>query len=179
MIKFLGFIVFIFEVGVALAVNREFGHPLFRTFNAHDYGEVGQIFSVAEDAQGRMLFGGESAVVAFDNNRWETIPAPGVGYIRSLAVDSHGLVWFSSSTQIGYLSKIDGEYRAATVHNESFGSDCRVIVERDQVYFSTEKGLLIWNNGHPSLQPWPINSLNRSRTLSHGKIWIGDRNGSL
>jgi signal transduction histidine kinase/ActR/RegA family two-component response regulator len=179
MIKFLGFIVFIFEVGVALAVNREFGHPLFRTFNAHDYGEVGQIFSVAEDAQGRMLFGGESAVVAFDNNRWETIPVPGVGYIRSLAVDSHGVVWFSSSTQIGYLSKIDGEYRAVTVHNGSFGSDCRVIVDSDQVYFSTEKGLLIWKNGHPSLQPWSIDSVNRSLALSHGKICIGDRNGSV
>jgi ligand-binding sensor domain-containing protein len=179
MIKFLSFIVFIFEVGAALAVDREFGHPLFRTFNAHDYSEVGQVCSVTEDPQGRMLFGGKNAVVAFENNRWETIPAPGVGYIRSLAVDSHGVIWFSSSTQIGYLSKIDGEYRATSVHNGSIGSDCWVIVERDQVYFSTEKGLLIWNNGHPFQQPWSINSVNRSLTLSHGKIWIGDRNGSL
>jgi signal transduction histidine kinase/CheY-like chemotaxis protein len=179
MTKFFGILVLICCAGVALGMDCELGHPLFRTFNAHDYGEVGQIFSVTEDPQGRMLFGGKNAVVAFDNNRWETIPAPGVGYIRSLAVDSHGVVWFSSSTQIGYLSRIDGEYRAATVHNGSFGSDCRVIVDNDQVYSSTEKGLLIWNNGRPSQLPWSINSLNRSLALAHGKIWIGDRNGSI
>ena len=179
MIKLIAFAFFLFSLCTASAASREFGHLLFRTFNAHDYGEVGQIFSVTEDPQGRMLFGGKNAVVAFDNNRWETIPAPGVGYIRSLAVDSHGVVWFGSSTQLGYLSKIDGEYRAATVYNGSFGSDCRVILDGDQVYFSTETGLLVWKNGHPSQQPWPINSLNRSLALSHGKIWIGDANGSI
>lgn len=121
MIKLIAFAFFLFSFCTALAASQEFGHPLFRTFNAHDYGEVGQIFSVIEDPQGRMLFGGKNAVVAFDNNQWETIPAPGVGYIRSLAVDSHGVVWFSSSTQLGYLSKIDGEYRTVTVYKGGHG----------------------------------------------------------
>jgi hypothetical protein len=147
MISLIAFAIFVCSACTVLAGDREFGHPLFRTFNAHDYGQVGQVSSVTQDPQGRMLFGGKNAVVAFENYRWETIPAPGVGYIRSLAVDSHGVIWFSSSTQIGYLSKIEGEYRATTVRNGSFGLDCRVIVERDQLYFSTEKGLLIWNNG--------------------------------
>ncbi|MBV8213570.1 MAG: response regulator [Verrucomicrobia bacterium] len=179
MIRFFGFFFFVCGTFTVLAADREFGHPLFRSFNAHDYGEVGQIFSVTEDPQGRMLFGAKNAVVAFDNNRWETIPVPGVGYIRSLAVDRRGVVWFISSSQLGYLSKIDGEYRAATVRNGSFGSNCRVIVDSDQVYFGTEKGLLIWNNGHLSQQDWSINSVNRSLALSHGKIWIGDSNGSI
>ncbi len=179
MIKLLEFVFFICSVCTALAADPEFGHPFFRTFTAHDYGEVNQIFSVAEDPQGRMLFGGKNAVVVFDNNRWETIPAPGTGYIRSLDVDSRGLVWFSSSTLIGYLSRVDGEYRAVKVYNGSFGSDCRVVVDGGQVYFSTETGLLIWNNGHISQQPWSIDSMNRTLALSHGKIWIGDRNGAI
>jgi signal transduction histidine kinase/CheY-like chemotaxis protein len=179
MLRLLAFVFFISTPCVASAANREFGHPLFRTFNAHDYGQAGQIFSVTEDLQGRMLFGGKNAVVAFDDNQWETIPAPGVGYIRSLAVDSHGVVWFSSSAQLGYLSKIDGEYRAATVYNGSFGSDCRVIVDGDQVYFGAKAGLLIWNGGRPTQQAWPINSVNRSLALSHGKIRIGDGNGFI
>ena len=57
-----------------------------------------------EDARRRMLFGREDAVLAFDNNRWETIRAPGTGFIRWLAVDDRGVVWFRSNTQIGYLS---------------------------------------------------------------------------
>lgn len=57
------------------------------------------------------------AVVSFDNNLWETIPVPGEGSIRSLAVDGRGVVWFISSTHIGYLSRVAGEYRAVKVYN--------------------------------------------------------------
>src|SRR5258708_6540277 len=48
----------------------------------------------------------------------ETIPMPGTGYIRSFAADSRGVVWFSSSTQIGYLSRVDGEYRVVKVYED-------------------------------------------------------------
>ena len=50
-----------------LAIDREFWHPLFRNFTAHEYGEVGQILAVTEDVQGRMLVGCRNAVVAFDS----------------------------------------------------------------------------------------------------------------
>jgi len=180
MIKLVGFAFFLCSACPALAIDREFGHPLFRTFTARDYGEVGQIFAVTEDARGRMLFGCGNAIVAFDNNHWETIPAPGTGFIRSLAVDSHGVVWFSSSNQIGYLSRVDGEYRAVKIYNGSFGSESRIVVDGGQVYFSTKTGLLIWNNGHMSQQPWSIASVAPlSIAPSHGKIWIGDQNGSI
>jgi signal transduction histidine kinase/ActR/RegA family two-component response regulator len=180
MIKLVGFAFFICSVCTALATDREFGHPLFRTFTAHDYGEVGQIFAVTEDPQGRMLFGCGNAILAFDNNHWETIPAPGTGFIRSLAVDSHGVVWFGSSTQKGYLSRVDGEYRAVKVYNGSFGLGSRIVVDGSQVYFSTETGLLIWNNGQISQLPWSIDSVYPfSLALSHGKIWIGDQNSSI
>jgi hypothetical protein len=47
---------FICSVCTALALDREFGYPLFRTFTAYDYGEVGQIFAVTEEPYGRVLF---------------------------------------------------------------------------------------------------------------------------
>jgi hypothetical protein len=70
---------FICSVCTALALDREFGYPLFRTFTAYDYGEVGQIFAVTEEPYGRMLFRCQDAILVFDNNRWQTIPAPGMG----------------------------------------------------------------------------------------------------
>src|SRR5215469_4574661 len=175
MIKFLGFIVFIFEVGVALAADREFGHPLFRTFTAHDYGEVGQIAAVTEDPQGRMLFGSQNTILAFDNNHWETIPVPGIGYIRCLTVDGSGVVWFGSSGQIGYLSRGGGEYHPVKVYNGPFGPLHQMVAYGDQVYFSTDAGLLIWNQGHISKLPWSIASVAPfSLALLHGKICVGD-----
>src|ERR1700752_3019595 len=110
MIECFVFLVLVLTANLVDASGPEFGHPLFRTFTAHDYGDAYEIYAVAQDEQGRMLFGCQDAILVFDSNRWETMPAPGTGYIRWLAADSQGLVWFGSSTQIGYLARIDGKY---------------------------------------------------------------------
>ncbi|MBV8815633.1 MAG: response regulator [Verrucomicrobia bacterium] len=180
MIEFFGFLVLILSATVVDASDREFGHPLFRTFTAHDYGDAYEIYAVTEDQEGRMLFGCQDAILAFDNNRWETIPAPETGYIRWLAVDSQGLVWFGSSTQIGYLTRIDGKYVLVKVYRGSFGPESRGIVIGGHLVLARETGLVSWKNGHISQQPWPTDLMNPfSLGLCHGKIWIGDGKGSV
>jgi signal transduction histidine kinase/CheY-like chemotaxis protein/ligand-binding sensor domain-containing protein len=180
MIKFFLFFALICNAGVALGRDQEFGYPLFRTFTAHDYGEVGQIFSITEDLQGRMLFGAANAILAFDNSRWQKIPAPGTGFIRSLAVDSRGVVWFSSSTQIGYLSRVDGEYQVVKVSEGWFGGDCQILVNGSKIYIISEGGLFVWNNGKISKQPCPVDLRNPfCAGVVHGKIWVADRNGFI
>ena len=64
MVKFFGLFFFLCSAGVVLGADQESGRPIFRAFTAHDYNEVGQIFAVTEDAQGRMLFGCQNAVLA-------------------------------------------------------------------------------------------------------------------
>ncbi|HTD17169.1 MAG TPA: ATP-binding protein [Chthoniobacterales bacterium] len=180
MIKFLGVVVFVCSAGVLLGADREFGHPPFRTFTAHDYGEVGQIFAITEDAEGRMLFGCEDRILVFDNDRWETIATPGSGFVRSFAVDWRGVVWFSGSTEIGYLSRVDGEYRAVKVYEGPLGVNSGILLDGDHLYFTSDTGLLTWNNGHISKHPWPNNSMNPfSSAICHGKIWSGDQYGSI
>jgi signal transduction histidine kinase len=180
MTGFFGFLFLICSAGIVLGTDREFGHPIFRTFTAHDYGEVGQIFTITEDPQGPMLFGCEDAIMVFDNNRWETIPTPGTGFIRSFAADSHGVVWFTSSTQIGYLAKVDGKYRVVKVYDGSLGIDSRVIVDGGRLYFASEARLLDWDDGHISQHPWPTDSMTPvSAAVSHGKIWVADQTGSI
>ena len=181
MSKLFGLLLFISSAGVVLGIDREFGRPIFRTFSAHDYGaEVGQIFAIMEDPQGRMLFGCEDAILVFDGNHWETIPTRGTGFIRSFAADSRGVVWFSSGTQIGYLSRVDGEYRVVKVYEDSLGVNSRILVNGDHLYITGDTGFLTWNNGHISKQPWPNDTMNKfSAAVVHGKIWAGDRNGSI
>src|SRR6202023_794248 len=181
MSKLFGLLLFISSAGVVLGIDREFGRPIFRTFSAHDYGaEVGQIFAIMEDPQGRMLFGCEDAILVFDGNHWETIPTRGTGFIRSFAADSRGVVWFSSATQIGYLSRVDGEYRVVKVYEDSLGVNSRILVNGDHLYITGDTGFLTWNNGHISKQPWPNDTMNKfSAAVVHGKIWAGDRNGSI
>ncbi|HXM05281.1 MAG TPA: histidine kinase dimerization/phospho-acceptor domain-containing protein, partial [Chthoniobacterales bacterium] len=165
---------------VALGGNQELGHPLFRTFTARDYGELGQIFAVIQDQQGRMLFGAANALLAFDNSRWLKIPAPGTGFIRSLAVDNRGLVWFSSSTQIGYLSRVDSEYHVVKVAEGWFGANSQILVNGSQIYIIGEGGLFLWSNGEISKQPCPVDLRNPfGAGVIHGKIWVADRNGSI
>jgi hypothetical protein len=57
MIKLLGLVVFVCCAGVVLGADREFGHPPFRTFTAHDYGEVGQIFAIGAGRVWRLVQG--------------------------------------------------------------------------------------------------------------------------
>jgi hypothetical protein len=178
--KFFGFLFFICSAATALAADREFGHPIFRTFTAHDYGERGEAYAVTEDSQGSMLFGGRNEIATFDNSRWETIAAPETGAIRSLAVDARGTVWFSSSTEIGYLSEIGGVFRVLKIAEGAFGVFSKIVTKGDDVYIGTQDSLLIWDNGHLSRLSWPTGSFNAtSLTLFRGKITAGDQNGSI
>jgi signal transduction histidine kinase/CheY-like chemotaxis protein len=175
-----GLLLLICSASFALATDREFGHPVFRTFTAHDYGEVGQIFAVTQDSEGRMLFGCEDAILVFDNCRWETISAPGTGFIRSLATDRAGVVWYSSSTEIGYLSRVDGGVRLVSVYRGSIGQDSRILVTDGRLYFVSQTGLLLLKDGSASRQPWPTDwTTPFSATVYRGRIRVGDRNGSI
>jgi hypothetical protein len=174
MIKFFGLLVLICCAGTARATDREFGHPLFRTFTAHDYGDAYEIYAATEDEEGRMLFGCQDAILAFDNNHWEKIPAPETGWIKWLAADSQGLVWFGSSTQIGYLTRSDGKYLLVKVYSGSFGEESRGMVTGGHLVLATERGLLIYENGHISEQPWATDPMDPfSLGLCRGKICIG------
>jgi hypothetical protein len=180
MINLFALIIFICSACLALASERELGHPLCRTFTAHDYVEgLGQISSITEDPQGRILFGCEDAILVFDKNRWEPIATPETVYIRSFAADRDGVIWFSNSTQIGYLSRVDGGYRRVKVYEGSLG-DSRVIVNGDRLYFTSDSGLLTWDNCDMSQQPLATDAMTKfSAAAVHGKICSGDRNGSI
>jgi signal transduction histidine kinase/CheY-like chemotaxis protein len=180
MIKLIALAFFLSSICTTLAANLEFGHPLFRTFTAHDYGDAYEIYAVTQDEEGRMLFGCQDAILAFDNNRWETIPVPETGYIRWLAVDSQGLVWFGSSTQIGYLARTNGKYLLVKIYHGSFGPESRGVVTGGQLVLSTEAGLVIWRNGHISQQSWSTDLIKPSSlALCQGQVWISDQNASL
>src|SRR5260221_13123240 len=123
-----------------------------------------------------MLFGCQDPILAFDNNRVEAIPGPGTGYIRWLKVDGRGVVWFGSSTQIGYLSRVDGKYRLVKVYSGSFGPHSQAVVAGGRVYLSSETGLIILDSGHISQQPWSREVMDSSSlALRHRQLLIRDR----
>jgi signal transduction histidine kinase/CheY-like chemotaxis protein len=142
MIKLFAVIIFICGGGIVLASERELGHPPFRTLTAHDYVEgLGQISSITEDPQGRILFGCEDAILVFDNNHW---------------------------------------YRRVKVYVRSLGVNSRVIVNGGRLYFTSDSGLLTWDNGDMSQQPSATDAMTKfSATIVHGKICASDRNGSI
>jgi ligand-binding sensor domain-containing protein len=156
------------------------GHPLFRTFTARDYGSIGQTQVVIQDNQGRMFFGCRDAIAMFDNSRWETIPVPEAGFIASLAVDPKGTIWFSSSALIGYLAETDSGLRLVRVADGTFGIFSKIVARDDGIYLATQDGLLLWKDGHLSQRPWPSGSIwPLTLTLFHGKLAVGDGNGSI
>jgi signal transduction histidine kinase/CheY-like chemotaxis protein len=169
---------FLASAGQVRASNQEFGHPLFRSFTPQEFGEFGPALALTEDSQGRMFFGYRNAIAFFDNNRWQIISAPGTGDIRSLATDNRGTVWFSSSTEIGYLAKVASGFRVLRIADGAFGIFSTIVTKDKAVYVSTGDALLVWNNGHLTRLAWPSGSINpTSLALFHGRIAAGDENG--
>ena len=180
MSKFVGLVTFLCGISLVRASDNELGHPLFKTFSVRDYGQLGPTLAVTQDRQGRMLFGYRDAFAIFDNNRWETIAAPGIGAIRSLAADRLGRVWFSSERTLGYISKVGGVYHVAKIEWGNFGRFPKIIMQNDDLYVATQDRLLLWNHERFSRLAWPADSIApASLTVFHGKITVADQTGSM
>src|SRR5258708_869053 len=60
------------------------------------------------------------------------------------------------------------------------GGKYLVIVDGDRLYVTARSGFLGWENGHMAEQPWPTDAMTKfSAVVVHGKIWAGDRSGSI
>jgi PAS domain S-box-containing protein len=63
-----------------------------------------QIWAVAQERSGLMLFGNRDGVLVYDGSGWEKVPMPNMSTVRSLAVGEDGRIWVGAQTELGYLA---------------------------------------------------------------------------
>jgi len=139
----------------------EFGRPMFRYFTMRDYGAADQNWVAIQDRKGRMLFGNRDCVLEYDGYVWKKIPIAGGVFIRALTMDQTGAIWVGGVNCLGQLVLKDNSYEFKSLERlvpdscKPFGDCWGAFANGDEVYFSTNRALLLLRNGVITPIPWP------------------------
>jgi len=80
------------------------GKLIIQNFSLLDIGSSsGSFWSVAEDRNGILYFGGEHAVYVYDGTNWRKIDLANKSVVRSLAINDEGVVFVGGVNEFGYL----------------------------------------------------------------------------
>src|ERR1700749_3451831 len=103
--RFFALIFTIMVSGSMRAQNQnEIGLYNIRNYTAKEYNLVPQNFAVVQDSRGVLFFGNNSGILEYDGHDWDTIETPQEGPIKSLTIDSKGVIYVGGTGEIGFLS---------------------------------------------------------------------------
>lgn len=80
-------------------------YPPIVNYSTQQYGKERnpEILSSVQDQRGIMYFGTGNGVLEFDGQKWSFITVQTGAYVRSMAIDSTGVVYVGGAGEIGYL----------------------------------------------------------------------------
>jgi len=147
--------VFLLGAGSLLGQNSsETGLYNIRNYSAKEYGLPPQNFAIVQDSRGVLFFGNNSGILEYDGENWDTIQTPQEEPIRSLTIDSKGVIYVGGTGEIGYLAPdANGRMRYISlldsIKNKSerdFGPvwTCYATKE-NKVYFQASNRLFMWD----------------------------------
>ena len=83
----------------------ENGIPFLKNFSSRDYQAQGQNWAIIQDRNGFMYFGNtDGCVLQYDGVSWRKIPVSNGSIVRSLVIDSTGVIYVGAQNEVGYLS---------------------------------------------------------------------------
>lgn len=81
----------------------EQGIPFMHHYTYKDYNGSPQVWCAIQDQRGIMYFGDNGGVLEFDGCTWQHINTPKVSVVRSMDIDSAGIVYVGANNEFGYL----------------------------------------------------------------------------
>src|SRR5580700_6550024 len=90
--------------GLAGPNEREAGLPYLRDYTPREYRAQSQNWSVTQDPRGVIYIGNNDGVLVYDGVRWHTVRVANDSAVRSLDVDSNGVVYVGAHGEFGYLA---------------------------------------------------------------------------
>jgi serine phosphatase RsbU (regulator of sigma subunit) len=85
------------------AKNAEIGIPFIRNFTPDEYNAETQNWSIAQNKQGIIFIGNNSGVLEYDGTYWRLIECANHSSVRSLAIDTHDVIYVGGISEFGYL----------------------------------------------------------------------------
>ncbi len=137
----------------------QIGLPYIQNYTPKEYG--GQItnWTIVQDPRGVMYFGNDAGVLEYDGVTWRLIPTQNRTIVRSLDIDSTGVIYVGAEGEFGYLAAdAAGQLRFVSLVDSVpekyriFGDVWQTLVTSRGVYFRTTEYLFCWT-GH-AIKVW-------------------------
>ncbi len=172
------FILVIFLLGNnVLAKPGEIGLPFITNYSPAEYGANTQNWAAVQDLQGIMYFGNNRGVLQYDGTNWNLIPNANQSIIRSLAINSQGVVFVGGVGDFGYLtadSLGQMQYQSLTLllneEEQDFSDVWSTTVRDDEVFFQSFNRLFRYRNG--KITSWALQNTYHRSFVINGEFYV-------
>lgn len=180
-----GILLFLFFTSaIQIFCQIPLGTPFIKNYTQKQYKASTDNWSIVQNKKGIMYFGNASGVLEYDGNNWNLIPVSNASLVRSLAIDSSGIIYVGSVGEIGFLSP---DNNGALIYHSllnklpederDFADVWKTFVTADGVYFHTFTKLIRINKN--SVKIWkPETSFHFCFNVNN-KIYVNEREKGL
>lgn len=109
-------------------------------------------YAIIQDQRGVMYFGNSNGVLEFDGQDWDYIEVVIGRYVKSLAIDSNGVVYAGTYNDFGYFKSNNNNelvYESLsdllTEENQYFSEIIAIYTNKNEVYFQSREAFYIYN----------------------------------
>ncbi len=166
--------------------DKEQGSHLVRYYSPREYNNFPQVWAVAQETSGAMVFGGSDGILRFDGVRWSFLPLRNMGVVRSLALGANGKVFIGAYNEVGYVGQdsLGSSVFVSLVErlppeSRRFGNTHRTYAYDDAILFQTETSILIWRDDKFVVIPWSRDPEYRMSFISDSSYYVFEQSVGL
>ncbi|MBK9192146.1 MAG: SpoIIE family protein phosphatase [Crocinitomicaceae bacterium] len=173
----------IFSLCQYLVLAQEYYPPIVN-YSTQQYGKDRnpEIMCAVQDSRGVMYFGTGNGILEFDGLSWNFIKVQTGAYVRSLAIDSTGVIYAGASGEIGYLcpdstgTMVYQSLLPKFKEEDLFFFDVwKIHAASDKIYFQSYESLIEYSPASKSiLTHYPENSFHLSY-ICDGELYLRSR----
>ncbi len=149
------FIVFIFVSINAFSQTNSIqldGIPIRTHFDSEDYQGGIQSWDFSQSSDGLLYVANNNGLLEFDGNKWKIYNIPDATKIRTVMIDSKGVVYVGGQNQIGYFINTGSGFEFKSLRQELKSANINIseiwkIFEfENKIYFNTEDKLITYSS---------------------------------
>jgi serine phosphatase RsbU (regulator of sigma subunit)/ligand-binding sensor domain-containing protein len=143
----------VFISSYALSQINPYGQPFIRNFSLKEYNASSQNWSVVQDQRGLLYFANNDGVLEYDGHTWNLIKVNKGAIVRSLAIDSMGIIYVGAENEFGYITPDNiGNLNYISLsdsmpdENRDYFNIQKLYVMPDGIYFCYLKKIFIYSD---------------------------------